>query len=173
MAEVIGVVASGISIAGLVVQIAQSVMKLKSYWNDFKEAPEEIRSMVEEIESVYLLLCDIEEDQRRNPISKIVLDTTSTSRCLDHCRRGADSLKRIVDELNVEIDAPNLLRRKWASVMVVMKRDKMAKYKSRVEKAIQVLTLSHQCYLRYVRSQEWSGAERSVESSQCSYVKIS
>ena len=115
MAELVGIVASGISIAGLVVQIALSVTKLKLYWDDLEEAPEDIRSLVEEIESLYLLLYDIEEDQRRNPISNKILDTTSTSRCLELCKRGADCLKKLVD-LSTDIDVSSSLRRKWASV---------------------------------------------------------
>ena len=42
MAELVGVVASGISIATLAAQIASSIVKLKSYWNELQDAPEDI-----------------------------------------------------------------------------------------------------------------------------------
>ena len=62
MAERVGVIASGISIAALAAQIANSVTKLKSYWDEVKEAPEDIQTLVEEIEALQLLLLDIIED---------------------------------------------------------------------------------------------------------------
>jgi hypothetical protein len=42
MAELIGVVASGISIAQLTGQIANSLVKLRGYWDQVKDAPDEI-----------------------------------------------------------------------------------------------------------------------------------
>ena len=148
MAEVLGVVASGISIANLVAQIANSVTKLKSYWDELQEAPEDIRLLIEEIEDLYLLLYHIEDDQRRNPMSSKFLDNASASRCLEHCKRGADSLRKLTDDLGSDINAPDRFRRKWASAKVVFKKDKIEKYKARLERAIRLLTLSHQCYTR-------------------------
>jgi len=150
MAEVLGLAASGISIATLTVQIANSVAKLKSYWDELKEVPEDVRLLVEEIEDLQLLLSDIEADQRRNPISSTVLDTNSASRCLEHCKRGADRLKELTDDLGVDIMASNRFRSKWASARVILKKDKIEKYKSRLERAIRLLSLSHLCYTRLV-----------------------
>lgn len=148
MAEIVGVVASGINIASLVAQIANSVTKLKSYWDELKEVPEDIGLLIEEIEDLYLLLYDIQDDQRRNPMSSKLLDNASTSRCLEHCKRGADGLKKLADDLGSDINTPDRLRRKWASAKVVFKKDKIEKYKARLERAIRLLSLSHQCYTR-------------------------
>ncbi|KAL9114818.1 MAG: hypothetical protein Q9187_007399, partial [Circinaria calcarea] len=148
MAEVVGVVASGISIATLAAQIANSVTKLKSYWDELKEAPEDIRLLIEEIEDLNLLLYDVEDDQRRNAMSSKLLDNTSASRCLEHCKRGADSLKELTDDLATDLNGPDKLRRKWASAKVVLKKDKIEKYKARLERAIRLLSLSHHSYTR-------------------------
>ena len=149
MAEVVvGVVASGISIASLIAQVANSVTKLKSYWDELKEAPEDIRLLIEEIEDLYLLLYDIEDDQRQNPMSSKLLDSASASRYLEHCKRGADNLKKLTEDLGDDMNAPDRFRRKWASAKVVFKKDKIEKYKARLERAIRLLSLSHQCYTR-------------------------
>ena len=63
MTEVLGVVASGVSVALLVVQIASSVLKLKSYLEQARYAPDDIRSVVDEIEELQFLLADMERDQ--------------------------------------------------------------------------------------------------------------
>ncbi|MCJ1475934.1 hypothetical protein MMC13_004598 [Lambiella insularis] len=146
MAELVGVVASGISIAALAVQIAQSVAKLKSYWDEVKEAPEEIRNLVEEIEDLQSLFLDIEQDQRRNPISSMIYDPTTLSRCLENCRRGANRLKELTDDLGMEVDATKKLTRRWTGAKLFLKKDKIEKYKARLESAIRLLSLSYQCY---------------------------
>lgn len=53
MAEVLGVLASGISVGTLAAQIVNSVTKLKSYWDEIKEAPEDIKLLIERTCSSY------------------------------------------------------------------------------------------------------------------------
>lgn len=148
MAEVVGLVASGISIATLAAQITSSVVKLKSYWDQVKEAPEDLTFLIEEIEDLSLLLSDIEDDQRRNPISAVLLERSSVSRCLEHCKRAASRLSELADDLGADLEAPNKLKNKWGSAKVLLKKDKIEKYRSRLERALRLLSLSHQCYTR-------------------------
>ena len=151
MAEaIVGLAASSISIATLVVQITNSIAKLKSYWDQLNEAPEDIRLLMEELEDIHLLLLEIEDDQRWNPFSSTILERNTKSRCLEHCRRAADSLKTLTDELEVDFNLSNKLKSKWASAKVVLKKDKIEKYRLRLERSIRLLSLSQQCYTRSV-----------------------
>ena len=149
MAEALGVAASGMSIAALAVQVASSVVKIKVCWGHIMDAPEEISFLLDELDDLCLVLSDIEEDQRWNPTSPLELDNTTASKCLDHCRRGANRLKELVEGLNSDIHSPNQLRRKWASTKVVLKKEKIKRYKSRLKAAIRLLSLSHQSYTRF------------------------
>lgn len=146
MAEIVGLVASGISITTLAVQIANSLAKLKSYWNDIIEAPEDITLLIEEIDGLYDLLADIDKHQHRNPISSTVVKGTSIWRCQEYCRRAASQLKELTDDLSTDINAQHKLKRRWASAKVVFKKDKIKKYKSRLKSAIRLLSFSYQCY---------------------------
>ena len=146
MADVIGVISGGITIAALAAQVTSSVAKLKQYWDLIQDAPEEIRYLIEEVEDLSLLLADIEEDQIRNPISSIILDITSASRCLDHCKRGADRLRELVEDLGANLNSSNNLKKKWGSAKVLLRKDKIEKYKTDLERAVRLLSLSHQCY---------------------------
>lgn len=150
MAEVIiGVVASGITIGALAAQITSSTIKLKSYWSQVQNAPEEIQDLIEDAELLSHILAEIEDDQRRNPISNLILDTTSTSRCLSYCKEGADQLKVLTDELNRDLDASTgKLRKELASAKVVFKKEKIERYRARLERAVRRLSLSHQMYTR-------------------------
>lgn len=146
MAEIVGLLASGISITTLAVQIANSLAKLKSFWNDIIEAPEDITLLIEELDGLYGLLADIDKHQHLNPISSTVLNGTSISRCQENCRRAATQLKELTDDLSADINTQHKLKKRWASAKVVFKKDKIKKYKSRLKSAIRLLSLSYQCY---------------------------
>ncbi|EPE31420.1 Ankyrin repeat-containing protein [Glarea lozoyensis ATCC 20868] len=148
MAEVVGLVASGISIGSLTVHIATSISKLKSFWDNVQEAPEDITSLIEEISLLHELLADIEDDQRRNPISSLILDGTASSRCLEHCKRAADRLGELVDEISMDIQSSSRTKRKWVAAKVVLKRDRLEKYRAKMERTIRLMTLAHQCYTK-------------------------
>lgn len=145
MAEVVGIVASGVSIGGLAGQITASIIKLKSFWDQVQDAPADIRDLIEELEDLNYLLADIEDEQR---LTSTVLDSTSSMRCLQHCKQGAARLKEVTDSLSTDLQANSKLKRKWASTMVMLKKEKIDRYKAKLERAIRLLSLSHQLYTR-------------------------
>ncbi len=151
MAEVVvGVIASGISIGTLAAQITSSIIKLKSYWDQVQDAPEDMLDLIEELEDLNQLLIDIEEDQRQNPMSNLILDPSSSSRCLQHCKRGATRLKELTDSLSEDMKGNSRSKRKWASVKLVLKKDKTDRYRMKLQRVISLLNLSHQIYTRSV-----------------------
>ena len=110
MAEVLGAVASGISIGTLAAQVVNSVTKLKSYWDEIKEAPEDIQLLMEQIEDLQFILTEMEEDQHRNPMSGTILNSATIARCLNRCKKGADALEDLADDLSADIDSPNRIK---------------------------------------------------------------
>lgn len=146
MAEAIGIVASSISFGALATGITSSIVKLKSYWDQVQDAPDDIHDLIQELEILSYLLADIEDDQRQNPMSSLILDSTSTSRCLQYCKQGAGRLKELADNLSTDLDTLSKSKRKRASAKVVRKKSQIDRYKSRLEGAIRLLSLSHQLY---------------------------
>ncbi|KAK0109191.1 hypothetical protein ONS96_003014 [Cadophora gregata f. sp. sojae] len=65
MAEVLGVVASGIAVTQLAGQVAKSVIKLKECWDQVQEAPADIKYLLREIDSLNLILNHIQEGQTK------------------------------------------------------------------------------------------------------------
>jgi hypothetical protein len=149
MAEVVGIVASSISIGELVAQIGSGVLRLKGYWGAVKEAPERIFDLLEEIDDLNSILADVEDDQLRNPISSLLLDNTSESKCLLHCQRAADRLKELAAALGTDLNASSQLNKKWAATKVILKKDKIERYIRKLERSARLLVLAHQCYSRY------------------------
>jgi len=148
MAEVLGVVASGISVGALAGQIASTVMKLKSYSDQIRDAPEDIKIMVDEIENLHFLLSDIEDDRSRNLYSEMLVDNTSVLRCWNHCKRGVERLQCVVDEMAINFEGLKPMKRKFVSAKLVWKRDRLDKYRAELASAVRLLTLSCQIYTK-------------------------
>jgi hypothetical protein len=130
--------------------VAVSVAKLKSYWDLLEDAPEDIQRLIEEVEILSLILDDIKDDQVQNPISSLLLDGTSLSRSLQHCKMAADRLRLLTDDMGSSIDTSHHLKKRWASAKVLLKKDKIKKFKVELESATRLLSLSHQNYTRYL-----------------------
>jgi hypothetical protein len=62
MAELVGAISGAITIGALTANVAMSVAKLKSYWDQLEDAPEDVRRLIEEIEILSLILDDIKDD---------------------------------------------------------------------------------------------------------------
>ena len=150
MAEIVGTVASGISIGTLVLGVTSSIVKLKSYLDQVHDAPNDIKDLIEELEDLGFILADM-EDQQRYTTSCVILDSTSISRSLQQCKRGLDHLKDTTVALSADLDASSRLRRKWGSAKVVLKKAQLDRYRVKLERAITLLNLSHQSYTRYAQ----------------------
>jgi hypothetical protein len=58
---VVGVVASGVSLASFALQLLDTVVKLRRLWTDIKDAPEEVIELLSEIEVLAGLLGTIKD----------------------------------------------------------------------------------------------------------------
>ncbi|KAF7901113.1 hypothetical protein EAF00_003334 [Botryotinia globosa] len=137
MAE-IGIIASGMGIASLGLQLMDGVRKLKEFWDEVKEAPEDIQYALEELEALSLVLSDIHTSNSNLPS----IPSATVTRCLELCRRGTDILNTTVKDLNGAISK----RRKIGSAKVVLKKDTLDKFRNRLRDAQYMLMLSRQTY---------------------------
>jgi len=132
----LGVVTSGMGITSLGIQIGENLMKIKDFWDDFKDVPGEIDYMLEEIQILTLLFSDVETTMRAKP------DTFS--RCLELCNRGLLTLQTLVGELDLKVKKS----RRIGGVRAVLQQNKVQKLKARLQSAQFMLMFSHQTYLR-------------------------
>jgi hypothetical protein len=148
MAEVLGVVASGISVAQIAGNVASTIAKLKRYWDQVKESPAEIAYLLREIESLGLILSHIRNDQARQTLPPLVSDNICVQQSLKLCTEGADELASLVEELAEKIEGKTGWRKRTASVKVVLRKEDIKRLKRRMKNAIRLLTLSYQCHTR-------------------------
>ena len=145
MAEV---VASGLTIGSLAVGIANSTIKLRSIWDQVHDAPDDILYLIGDLERLGYMLADSEEFQQRNPMSSLVLDSTSMSRCLQRCKEEVHRLKEFTDGLSTNLEHSSKFRKKRAAAKIVLKKDQINRYKDRLDRTLGLLTLSHQMYMQ-------------------------
>jgi len=147
MAEVLGVVASGIAVTQLASQVTSNIIKLKNYWGQIKDAPADINYLLREVDALDHVLSHIQQDQAgmgSNSVSHI----PHLKQSLALCREGADELGTLVSELAMKVDGKHGLRKKVQSAKVVLKKDELKRLKARLKSAVRLLSLSYQCYTR-------------------------
>lgn len=144
MAEVLGLVASGISVGTLAAQITSSVVKLKSYWDQVHDAPEEVSFLIEQTEALNCVLVAVENDLLRDSVSRCVLDSTSFRNCCRHCQKAAERLKALVDSISTDLEASSVLKRKRGLLRMVSKQDKIVNHEKHLHSAMSILLLAYQ-----------------------------
>ena len=138
MAE-IGVIASGMGVASLAIQVADSLLKLKGFLDNVKEAPDEIKYLIEEIDTLGTLLSEFDADI---PNGESELDSSSMRKCWEHCSRGLGILEAIVRELDMDIGR----RRRIGSLKAALKTGSIKRLKDRLKSAQIMLLMAHQIY---------------------------
>ena len=144
------VVASGITIGALAASIAKSVVKLKACWEAIHDASDDIHFLVKRVELLSLVLKDIQDDQTQNPVSSLLLDGSTISTCLETCKAAADRLGQLAEKMATSIQSSRQLKRKLASVKVVVKKNKIERFEAELQSCISLLQLSHETYTRSV-----------------------
>lgn len=146
MAEVLGVVASGISVASFAIQLADSIKKLKDFVDDVRDAPEDIKYTIHELDTLNLQLADIEKELQQNPAS--TSNDTSLQQCLSLCQKGTSALDSIVKDLESEMKT----RKRRTAVKTWLKKGILEKYDKRLERAKSSLMLSYLIYTKNVQT---------------------
>ncbi|KAF7900456.1 uncharacterized protein EAF01_007758 [Botrytis porri] len=137
MAE-IGIIASGMGVASMGLQLMDGIRKLKQFWDEVKEAPEDIQYTLEELDALSLVLSDMHITNSNLPS----IPSATVTKCLELCRRGTNILNTTVNDLNRAISK----RRKIGSAKVVLKKDTLDKFRNRLRDAQYMLILSQQTY---------------------------
>jgi len=100
MAEIVGVVASGIAVTQLATGIINSAQKLRQIWREARDAPWDIEGALKEVDILdqsLLILQHGLENRAQEPNSVAVVE-----RSLELCQKAAKNLNVIVSKLSVE-----------------------------------------------------------------------
>lgn len=148
MAEVLGVVASGIALGQLADQIIQSIRRLNEFWQSVKDAPRDLKNTFEELEILGETLLELQNGL--GPGNKgIELQGAAASRCLQYCSEIANELKNTVLELQQGLHGKRAGRH-WAAIKVAFRKGALLELQKRLDRAKSMLMLAINCYSLYV-----------------------
>ena len=138
--EVVGATASIISIASFAVQLGDALRKAAEFWESFEDAPADIRRISRELRLLINILNTIRHRQ----------ETVRNQDGLEHwikealelAKHDIDELASFVSELARFTGPGNgQMKQHWGRVRIVLKRDKIAKFKGYIESAKSILSL--------------------------------
>jgi hypothetical protein len=147
MAEILGVVASGIAVAQVASVVGSTALKLKELFGRLKDVPEAIEDLMNQVDCLAPVLLEAERLFGQNEVSSSLLIDAATQRSLDYCHKSWHRLSRLVDEIHIQINFKRSLDRKLYRVKFILKQDQLKILEQRLKSALGILQLVQQLYL--------------------------
>jgi hypothetical protein len=139
-AATLGVVASGVGIASLTLQLNDSVTKAIRFCESFNEAPENLKRVSEEL---HILTSIIQMVQAQDGSRDTDEDSQRlVEECLGLAQKDIERLTKIIVELHQQIGSSHgKLQVSWARLKVTNSTETIARLQSHVHNAVTVLNL--------------------------------
>ncbi|KAJ4371327.1 hypothetical protein N0V83_004544 [Neocucurbitaria cava] len=151
MTEVLAVFASGINVVQLAVDILKSTARLKRFWNEVEDVPNDLHQLLNELDTLGLMLCQMESNQNQENVYSRALMSTSAKMCtqksLELCRKAAKDLGGLVEDMGKKIDGRKGWRQMKGCVKVALKAKELQRLQKRMQDAIRLLNMAYQCYI--------------------------
>jgi hypothetical protein len=142
MAEVLGVVASGIAVTQATQTVGGLVFFLARLWRDVKDVPATIHDILEELDLAGKLVTTVEAELARESLgSGARSDGLSSIQCLavQRCRQVHKNLNALVGDLSADIASSRRRKALVAKTRVALKRETLESYERRLQKALRFL----------------------------------
>ncbi|KAL9095878.1 MAG: hypothetical protein Q9165_001875 [Trypethelium subeluteriae] len=137
MAEVFGVVASS-------VEIIKTVLKLRSLWNEVKEAPATVSDLLEEAELIGNILCATEETFSSAKFPPDLYHATHVTGSTALCRRAQKSLHDAAEVLNNKLASTHRFRKRLVAVKIRLEKEDIERLTTKLDRAVRLLILANQ-----------------------------
>lgn len=154
MAEVVGVVVVGVVSFG--VQFAESVQKIKRFYNTVKHAPDRLAEVIEELDSLSDILTDMEDSY----ISEDTETDPKIQRCVNSCRKSVERFSTYVNGLESRIK-----RCKRRGILAVaLKSEDVEQMISRLESSKSNLSLAYMLWREAMADKRATYLQKQMET---------
>lgn len=137
MAEVLGIVASGLAVQQTAVQLAQSLIRLRQLWAEIRDAPVQIQDLMTDLSAFTALLSEMEGQlDENNPTAR---------QSAQLCKNALIQLETVTSALDAQLNSSRRSKRLMGALKVVVSREDMKRYEDRLQRAFRLLQMSHQC----------------------------
>jgi hypothetical protein len=137
MAEIFAAVASGAGLVSLAIQLLESSRKLKGLYNATKDAPQNVKDLCFDLETLSLQLRQLEQHRQHDH-----LDTELLGRCIAQCQRRTEKVGDLVDDMARYIRRSAMLGKLYAA----FKEPEVEKLLDELERAKSSLSLTYISY---------------------------
>jgi hypothetical protein len=140
MAEVLGIVASGISVAQIAGQLLGCIQQLRTLCRALRDTPGELREILDELEilgEVFYSLGALETDSSQPGHAALRASLT-------HCRTAASKLQVVVTRSSRALHGERI--KPWHLMKAVLKREDIKDMKGQLEATKSSLHLAMTCY---------------------------
>jgi len=145
MAEVFGVVAGGLSVASLAIQIVENLTKVINFCESIKEAPTDIQRLLLELQILSNVISAIQLVYEKHSLPET--SEAVTRKCLGLVRHDISKLLSLSLELERKLNSEKRLTRTWARVQSVLSESKIAVLRGHLERAKGGLQLLQFCHI--------------------------
>ena len=139
MAEVLGVVGGGFSVASLAIQILENINRVINFYGSIKEAPTDIQRILLELQLLSNVVSGIQLTFETRSLPKISEATIKKS--LDLIKHDIRKLSDLSLDLERKIKSENRTTRTWARVQTVLSEKKIAALRGHLDSAKGTLQL--------------------------------
>ncbi|KAJ0419321.1 hypothetical protein BJY00DRAFT_286287 [Aspergillus carlsbadensis] len=141
MAEILGIVSGSITVA----ETASAVLKLKRLWNEVRDAPDYVDSLIDQLSLVHPLLAETETELRAD--EKLLASSSAARLSLNYCKKILWDLDRLAHDLRQQTESKRRLSRGKARMKVVLGKEAIRALQKRMQDALQLLGIAQQTYL--------------------------
>ncbi|KAF4627422.1 hypothetical protein G7Y89_g10729 [Cudoniella acicularis] len=142
MAEVLGIVTSGISVAQVAGQLAGCVQQLRRLCKAMREMPAEMQIVLEEVHilgDLFSHLRIVDEEKFQSGSADLVKAS------LAHCQAGVKTLEALVSRTSISMEEGRGPKR-WHLMKAALRKEDIRDLKQRLEAAKSLLQLAMTCY---------------------------
>jgi len=145
MAEILGVVASGISVAQIAGQLLGCIEQLRTFCTSIRDIPEYLQSTLNDIETLGLIFARIETFDESTFLVEV---SRFLQASLRDCQAAASALESLTTRTLLPLNRKSALHPVHL-VKAVLKKEEMKELKARIDSAKSSLQLAMSCHSTY------------------------
>lgn len=155
MAEAFGIAAGAFGVASLSIQLAESVQKVKGFYENVRNAPPRLANLIEEIEGVSDCVKDLEHQHQ----STGLVPSPSLQRCIQSSREAVDYFETFA----LGLQSRTKKSRIRGSLRFALSQDDIERILEKLERSKTLLTLAYMQFLRVIQQQQLHAMRKSIE----------
>ena len=142
-----GAVTGALTVIEVTARVGSGIFKLKQIWDEVKQVPQIITTLIDEIDMLNPLLAELEADMNLGQSHCATYGDPSAKRSVEFCRRTLDEMAAVTVDLTARVSSTKRARRGIAKGNVVLKKDVLLNFEDHLRRVVSMLGLAQQYYM--------------------------